>query len=392
MPDHDHARSEMHRVRRILEGVLGIPATEGNQLTVLRNGDEIFPAMLEAVENAQHTVDFLTFVYWTGDIAQRFAGALADRARAGLRVRVLLDSIGARLLNEELVDEMSEAGCDVRWFRPADLGHIGEVHKRTHRKVLICDEEVSFTGGVGIAEEWEGDARDETEWRDTHFRIVGPATDGLRAAFLDNWLETGDQMFEPGVDRFPEQDQAGSSLVQVITGTSEARVSDILWLFRTLLELASERINITTAYFTPDEELVEALVDARERGLEIRILVPGPHADKRFVQLAGEAHYERLLDCGIQICMFLPSMLHAKVMTVDGHTAAVGSANFNSRSTSHDDEVNLAVFDPEVVAILDQHFEEDLARAERVDPDVWEERGLLQKIGEKATEVVSDLL
>ncbi len=382
----------VERARRVLEGVLGVPATEGNAVTVLRNGDQIFPAMLDAITASRHTIDFLTFVYWRGHVARRFAEALASRAEAGVRVRVLLDAVGARLLDDELVQLMTGAGCDVRWFRPAELGAIGEVTNRTHRKVLVCDERVSFTGGVGIAEEWEGDARDETEWRDTHFRLEGPATDGLRAAFLDNWLETGDPVFDPGVDRFPDQPEPGGTVVQVITGAAGATVSDVMWMFRALLELASERVHLTTAYFTPDDELVVALCDARDRGVEVRILVPGPHADKRFVQLAGEAEYERLMEHGIEICMFMPSMLHAKVLTVDGRIAAVGSANFNTRSTSHDDEVNLVVLDPAVVSVLDDQFEDDLRRAERVDPAVWEERGLLQRLGEKATGVISDLM
>lgn len=378
--------------RRILEGVLGVPATDGNEIVALRNGDEIFPAMLEAIDAARHTVDFLTFVYWTGDIARRFADALAAKARDGVRVRVLLDAVGARHLDDDLVTEMTDAGCDLRWFRSVDGEDVGTATNRTHRKVLICDEEVSFTGGVGIAEEWEGDARHEGEWRDTHFCVRGPATDGLRAAFLDNWLETGGEVFDPDVDRFPDQPRPGSVTVQVVRGSAEPNVTSIEWLFRTLLQLARRRVRITTAYFTPDEVLVDELTAARRRGVQVQILVPGPHADKRFVQLGGEAVYQELLDADVEIAMFMPSMLHAKVMTVDGAVATVGSANFNSRSTAHDDEVNLVIFDDGVVAELDAHFDDDLTRSEPVDPARWEERGLLQRVGEKAVSVVSDLL
>ena len=176
-----------------------------------------------------------------------------------------------------------------------------KANHQTHRKVLIVDEAVGFTGGVGIADEWKGDARNEREWRDTHFRLRGPAVDGLRAAFLDNWLETDDVLFEASVDRFPDQPQAGSSLVQC-AGASEPGWSDISTLFQALLQLAQERIRIATAYFVPDTQLNERFVAAAQRGVKVEILLPGPHADKRFVQLAGESSFEHLLNSGIRTC------------------------------------------------------------------------------------------
>ncbi|MFN0089196.1 MAG: phospholipase D-like domain-containing protein [Acidimicrobiales bacterium] len=378
--------------RRALEGLLGVPASEGNQVDVLRNGDEIFPCMLDAICAAQRTIDLLTFIYWTGDIGERFAHALAERAQAGVRVRVLLDAVGARDIDETLVGEMTKAGCDLRWFRPVERGGLGEVNHRTHRKVLICDEQVSFTGGVGIADQWLGDARNENEWRDTHFRVVGPATDGLRAAFVDNWAETGGDIFDPAVDRFPDQTQDGATTIQVVRGAAETGWSDVSTLFRALVRLAERRIRIATAYFNPDDHLLELLADAADRGVEVQILLPGPHADKRFAQLASERAYGSLLEHGVQISCFQPAMLHAKVMTVDGEVANVGSANVNNRSTQYDEEVNLVLFDPAVVAELDAHYDEDLTRSEPVDPEDWTERSLAQRAAERATGLVRKLL
>jgi cardiolipin synthase len=209
------------RVRRTLEGVIGVPATEGNSIDVLRNGDEIFPSMWEAIEEAEHTIDFLTFVYWEGDVGREFATRLCDRARSGARVRVLLDAWGAHSMEKALIEEMAESGVQQRWFRPLRRMRPGSLNHRTHRKVLIADEAVAFTGGVGIADEWLGDARDASEWRDTHFRIEGPAVDGLRAAFLDNWAETDTGLFEEGVDRFPDQPKPGRAVVQCVRGASE---------------------------------------------------------------------------------------------------------------------------------------------------------------------------
>jgi cardiolipin synthase len=371
------------RIRRILEGVLGVPATEGNRIQVLRNGDRIFPAMLEAIDQAEHTIDFLTFVYWAGEVGETFGRHLSDQARAGVRVRVLLDSWGAHTMDKGVLAHLADAGAHVHWYRPLRRFRPGQVNHRTHRKVLITDETVGFTGGVGIADCWGGDARNEREWRDTHFRIEGPAVDGLRAAFLDNWVETDRTLLDLSIDRFPDQPQPGSSLVQCVRGASEIGWSDVATLFRTLLQLAESRIRITTAYFVPDDELTDRLCEAADRGVGIDILLPGPHADKRFVQLAGEAEYERLLECGVRIWHFQPSMLHAKVMTVDGCVANVGSANLNTRSVALDEEINTVVVDDRIAAELDTHFEEDLERSVRIEPGRWERRPLWQRAAER---------
>jgi len=285
-------------IRRKLEGVLGVPATEGNQVDVLRNGDEIFPSMLEAISEARHAIDLLTFVYWRGEIGTSFAETLSERARSGVRVRVLLDAWGARPIDRGLIDMMQDAGVRVRWFRPLHRLQPTKMNHRTHRKVVIVDEEIGFTGGVGIADEWRGDARNQDEWRDTHFRVRGPAVDGLRAAFLDNWLETETELYDPAIDRFPQQPKPGEAVIQCVRGASEAGWSDMSTLLLALLQLAEERVRITTAYFVPGEELVERLCVAGNRGVKVEILLPGPHADKRFVQLAGQSVFERLLRHG----------------------------------------------------------------------------------------------
>ena len=372
----------------MLEGVLGIPATEGNQLDVLRNGVEIFPAMLDSVGSAQHTIDFLTFIYWSGDIGQRLADAFCERAKAGVRVRLLVDAIGARLMDQELLDQLHDSGCQLRHFRPMSRLRPWEVNHRTHRKVLVVDEEVGFTGGVGIADPWKGDARGPDEWRDTHFRIRGPAVDGLRAAFLDNWLETGPDLFDVGVDRFPDQPQPGQSIVQVVRGAAETGLSDISTLFRTLIELAQERIRITTAYFVPDDDIVTLMCQARERGVQVQVLLPGPHIDKRFVQIAGESQYDRLVACGVEVWAYQPTMLHAKILTIDRLVSSIGSANLNRRSTTYDEEVNLVVFDPEVTRLLDDHFDDDLTRSTLVTQWSWEHRSNARRLLNAASALV----
>lgn len=372
-------------LRRSLEGIIGVPATEGNAVRVLRNGDEIFPSMLDAIAHATRTIDLLTFVYWRGEIGTRFAEALAERAKAGVRVRVLLDAWGAHPIENRLVDLMEASGVRVRWFRPLSKIRPSRVNHRTHRKVMIVDEQVGFTGGVGIADEWRGDARNEREWRDTHFRIEGPAVDGLRAAFLDNWVETDPELFDPAFDRFPEQPQAGPTVIQSVRGASETGWSDVSTLFLALLQLARERVRLTTAYFVPDDQLIERLCDAAARGVTVELLLPGPHADKRFVQLAGEGAYETLLACGVRIWNYQTSMLHAKVMTVDGLVANIGSANFNSRSTELDEEINLVAIDPDLVSSLDAQFDEDLEVSVEIEPGRWKRRSLPQRAFERVS-------
>jgi len=368
---------------RVLEGVVGIPATENNRITVLRNGCEIFPAMLDAIRAAEHTIDFLTFVYWKGAIGTELAEALGQRAKAGVRVRVLLDAWGSRPIEPRLIDNMMSAGVQVRWFRPLRRFRLGEVNHRTHRKVLVVDESVGFTGGVGISDLWQGNARNELEWRDTHFRVEGPAVDGLRAAFLDNWAETDPTVFEVAYDRFPRQPTPGDSVVQCVRGASATGGSDLRSVFRTLLQLSQRQLRVTTAYFVPDNDLVKRLCDAASRGVQVQILLPGPFADKRFVQLAAEVEYEELIHSGVELWNFQPTMMHAKTMMVDVLVANVGSANFNARSLKCDEEINMVIFDPAVVKTLNTHFDDDLERSVQIDPRRWKRRSLTQRLKER---------
>ena len=380
-----------HQLRRRLEALLGIPATEGNAITVLRNGDEIFPAMLAAIRGAERTIDFLTFVYWKGDIAREFAQALAERARAGLDVRVLIDAVGGRLIDSDLLDHMADCGVQVEWFRqPVWQGRVLSPWKhnhRTHRKVLIVDERVGFTGGVGIAEEWCGNARDEAEWRDTHFRVEGPAVDGLSASFAQNWAETGHPLIDD--DRtFPEQPRRKDGcVVQVARGSASVGWNDMATVFRVMLESAQERIRMMTAYFVPDECFQQLLLEAVARGVQVDVMLPGPHADKRVCQLASESIYSTLVEGGVRIWAFQPSMLHAKVLTIDGIASVVGSANMNRRSMSHDEEVVMSVLDAGITRRLEDDFDAELPRCVRIEPRRWEERPLRQKVSEKATTI-----
>ena len=334
--DEHPTTDSVDRVRRTLEGVIGVPATEGNPVEVLRNGDAIFPAMLEAIDDAQHTIDFLTFVYWNGEIGELFARA-PGRARAGRRPGPGAARRLGRALDGPVRPRPAGSQRACRSTGSARCTACGPARSTTarHRKVLIADERSASPAASASPTEWQGDARNEREWRDTHFRIEGPAVDGLRAAFLDNWAETEPESVRRRASTAsPSSLKPGHSVVQCVRGASETGWSDVATLFRTLLQLAERQIRITTAYFVPDPELTERLCSARDRGVEVDILAAGS-ARRQAVRAAGRRGRVRpALECGVRIWNFQPSMLHAKVMTVDGRIANIGSANLNSRSAA----------------------------------------------------------
>lgn len=370
----------------MLEKSLGIPFTRGNSIRVLKNGRQIFPAMLEEIKKAKKRVELLTFVYWKGDIAGRFAKALAKKAEEGVEVYLILDSVGATFIPRELTDLMESKGVQIEWFRPVHNWKVWDIDNRTHRKVLICDGKVAFTGGVGIAEEWEGDARGPDEWRETHFRIEGPAVFGLQAAFVENWIESGRPLVldeQTGVDGQDEEVALEGSAVQIIRTSASVRWSDIVMLYQTLIKMARKHIRIVTAYFNPDQAIVDLLLKASGRNIDVEIMMPGRYIDHRVAKVAGDKNFDQLLDAGVKLWYYQQTMLHAKIILIDNMLCCVGSANFNHRSMLKDDEVNMVILDSDITDILSSHFKEDLKQCEKVDEERWKKRGLLKKSTEK---------
>ncbi|MDY7105398.1 MAG: phospholipase D-like domain-containing protein [Actinomycetota bacterium] len=363
-----------------LERLLGVPASDGSTVRTLRNGDEIFPAMLDAIRESNETVDLCTFVYWTGDIAEAMAEALSERARAGVRVRVLVDAVGGRQMENSLTAMMEEAGVDFRWFRPMVQWRFWEAEHRTHRKILVCDGKVGFTGGVGIAAEWEGDGRSPGNWRDSHFRFEGPVVAQIHASFLRNWVETdGARVLEVFEAQPAPDDLDDGSAMMVVHGHASTVWSDTGLLLRSLVASARERIRIHTAYFSPDDDFLARLLDAAERGVDIQILLPGSHIDKRVAAITRDIDLEKVLDAGIRVWRYRPSMMHMKAVSVDGQLACVGSANVNGRSMARDDEVSVIVLDPRFAQGLEADFEADLEHADPVQRRRWRRRSIFRK-------------
>ncbi len=392
MSGHHSAHDRDTLVRR-LETMLGQPMQPGNTITRLRNGDQIFPAMVRAMQAATRSIDLLTFVYWTGVPARVIGETLEGQARAGVRVRVILDVFGAARINRDLVTSLEEAGVIVHWFRPpvgetADMAGIG---KRTHRKICVVDETLAFVGGVGIAEEWDGDARTPDEWRDSHFQVTGPVVSTIRAGFIDDWATSGRPLISHH-DLFPPHPADGPATAMVVLGESEVGDSAVALLKRVLLEVATERVRLTTAYFSPNEEMAGWLCDAAERGVDVQVMFPGTHIDKRLPQANGERAYPDLLEAGVTLWSYERTMLHAKVLTVDGLIADVGSSNYNDRSIKHDEEIDLIALDPDLVAVLDQDFESDRVHCIEVDEDWWEERSLLERAQSAASGLIDGMI
>lgn len=379
--DEEPQAGTIERLRRAIEASVGSAAEGGNSITALRNGVEIFPSMLEAIRSAVHTIDFVTFVYWTGQAADEFATALTERSLAGVRVRVILDAFGSAPMKTELIEQMVAAGVMVERFRPIVRWKFWQADHRTHRKILIVDNQIAFTGGVGIATEWEGDARNPEEWRDTHFRIEGPAAIRLKAAFLTDWRDTGHAIDATDVDVAPPS-EAGEIDMAVIDGSAQIGFDNAELALEALVTAARQRILIQTPYLNPTEAMQELLVEALERGVNVDIMIPGPHIDKRISSVMAEDAYVPLVEAGARVWIFQPTMMHVKAMLVDGSVSLIGSININRRSVEKDEEVAVAILDRGLTRTLEQHFREDIERCIPVGPTM-EDRPLRRRLAAK---------
>ena len=358
---------------RAMGSLLGPALLGGNRITPLKNGDRIFPAMLEAIRGARRTVNFETFIYWSGGIGREFAAALSERARAGLAVHVLLDWVGTGKIDEELVRGMEQAGVRVHKYHPLRWYNLGRLNNRTHRKLLVVDGRVGFTGGVGIADEWRGDAQDPEHWRDSHFRVEGPVVGQMQAGFLDNWIETQSEVLH-GDDYFPPLEPVGPHCAQLFLSSAEGGSESVRLMYLMAIAAAARSIRLGTAYFVPDDLAVRLLVEASRRGVVVEIVVPGGHIDQKVVRKASRSRWGPLLEADIAIYEFQPTMYHTKVMIVDDLWVSVGSTNFDNRSFRLNDEANLNVLDPELAAELAGEFEEDKGRSRRITLEAWRAR------------------
>ena len=339
--------------------------THGNRVRLLVDGGEAYPAMLEAIEGARRSIYFTTFVYWTGEIATRFAHALSAAGKRGVDVRIILDAFGSHPMDGGLIEHMEAHGVRVLRFRKLRRPRIWQTAHRTHRRVLVVDHAVAFTGGVGIAEEWTGDARGPSEWRDTHFRIRGPAVSGIFAAFVDNWNETrSEETCLLPEDHRKAGEPKGDANISTIASSPSSKWSPIATLHREVWSRARSKVRISTPYFVPDPVTTAQMLQAMERGVKVEVIIPGPYLDKRVCRISSRPEMSDLIENGADIWAFQPAMFHLKQLVIDDELAVFGTANFNQRSVGKDDEL-IAIADcPQLVAKLNEHFDEDRSRSE----------------------------
>ena len=377
--------------QRALGVLLGPPITDGNRLEAFQNGDRIFPPMLAAIRGAQHTITFETYIYWSGDIGKAFADALAERSRAGVKVHVLLDWVGSSKVDEAFVKEMEAAGVEVRKFHKPRWYDLAKMNNRTHRKLLVVDGRIGFTGGVGIAPAWTGDAQDAAHWRDSHFRAEGPVVAQMQAVFMDNWIKaTGDVLH--GERYFPALPEVGRQRAQVFSSSPSGGSESMHLMYLLSIAAATRSIDLSSAYFVPDELTVRTLVAAMRRGVRLRIITRGPIIDSQTVRSASRAGWGPLLEAGAEISEYQPTMFHCKVFTVDGLLVSVGSTNFDNRSFRLNDEANLNVYDAEFAAAQTVQFEADLKQARRVTLEAWRDRPWSEKAQEHLAALIASQL
>jgi cardiolipin synthase len=371
--------------------LLGPPVTSGNRFDVLLNGDEIFPSMLEGIASAQKTITFETFIYWSGAIGEQIAGALSEKARAGIAVHVLLDWVGSQKMDRHYLQMLKDAGAEVIQYHKPHWTGLGRMNDRTHRKLLVIDGRIGFTGGVGIAQEWTGHAQDDMHWRDSHFRVTGPVVGHMQAVFMDNWIKaTGNVLHGP--DYFPEADEVGDGLAHMFSSSPSGGSDDMQLMYLMAITAATHSIHLASAYFVPDRLTINAIVEAAKRGVDVRIITPGKHIDTHTVREASRACWGPLLEAGVQMFEYQPTMFHVKLLVVDDYLVSVGSTNFDSRSFKLNDEANLNIYDAAFARRQTQIFADDLAKSKRVTLDDWNRRPWTRKLVDRAVALLDSQL
>ena len=371
--------------RRTMSSMLEPEILAGNKVETLVNGDEIFPAMLQAIHGARKSINFETFIYWSAPIGKDFADALADRSRSGVKVHVLLDWLGSNKIDKNYVAEMQRAGVEVLRYRPLRWYSAQSVNKRSHRKILVVDGRIGFTGGVGIAAEWTGHAQDPDHWRDSHYRVEGPVVAQMQGDFIDHWTQTTGKVLH-GSLYFPALEPAGTIPAQMFS-TSPSQGESMEFMYLLAITAAEHSIYLSSAYFVPDQMTQDALSAAVGRGVKVQIIAPGKHTDQSTVRRASRSRWGDMLKAGVEIYEYQPTMYHCKVMIVDDLFVTVGSTNFDPRSFGLNDEANLNVYDAAFARQQIAIFQKDLALSQRMTYEQWQQRPFLEKIWERLASI-----
>ena len=370
-----------------ITGAAGEPILPGNRIDILNNGDEFYPVMLDEIARARTSITIEAYIYWAGDIGRRFAAALAAKASEGIPVKILLDAVGSASIGPEILETLEKGGCQLGWYNRIHWYTIGRFNHRTHRKSLIVDGRLGFTGGAGIADHWEGQAQSPEHWRDVQIRIEGPAVAPLQTGFAENWLQTTGELVT-GQPYYPVVPPAGNLSLQTIMSSPETGSSAVRTMHYLSIVCARKSILIANPYFVPDEVATQALIEAHRRGVQVRIMVSGRRNDNWLARHNSVALYGPLLAAGVEILEYNRTMLHQKVMIVDSLWATVGTTNFDNRSFAHNEETSVCLREPALAAALERDFAADAALAERVQLDAWRRR----PVRDRAYELVASIL
>jgi cardiolipin synthase A/B len=362
-------------------GATGAAFLRGNSLDIYNNGDQFYPAMMEAIEQARRSITIEAYIYWEGKIGRRFADALAARAREGLPVKILLDAVGSSTIGKDILKALESGGCQVEWYHPVRWYNLNRVNNRTHRKSLIIDGRIGFTGGAGIADHWLGNAEDQHHWRDIQVRIQGPAAVTLQTGFARSWLETTGEVVS-GPTYFPPPEEAGEMAIQSILSSPETGSSTVRIMYYLSIVCARKSILIANPYFVPDRAALDILIEARSRGVAVKIMVAGIHNDSRLARFNSTRLYGPLLKHGIEIYEYNRTMLHHKYMVCDGVWSTVGTTNFDNRAFALNDENNVCLHDRRIAAEFENIFAGDLAACVKVEFGEWHRRGMMTKAAE----------
>ena len=377
--------------KRALSSLLGPQMVEGNSVQTLLNGDQIFPSMLAAIRSAKSTITFETYIYWSGSVGREFVAALDERARAGVRVHVLLDWVGSLKMDDALLDEMRDAGIEVERFHKPSWNNWNKLNNRTHRKLLVVDGRIGFTGGVGIADQWRGQARNPEEWRDSHFRVEGPVVAQMQSVFLDNWMRAKGVVLH-GDAYFPALKPVGQLSAQMFSSSPSGGSETMQLMYQLAITASKRSIDLANSYFVPDELTTQTLVEAARRGVKVRVILPSGHIDSEVVRKASRASWGPMLEAGIEIAEFQPTMFHVKSLVVDGVFSSVGSTNFDNRSFRLNDEANLNVLNAEFGATQQRVFDQDWAQSQRITLAQWQDRPWREKGLEQLATLLSSQL
>ena len=376
---------------RTMGALPGPGILDGNRVEVLLNGDEIFPAMLQAIRSAKKTITFETYIYWSGSIGSEFANALAERARAEVKVHVLLDWLGSSKMDASQLALMEQAGVQIRKYHKPQWYRLDRLNNRTHRKLLVVDGQIGFTGGVGIADEWTGHAQDPEHWRDSHYRVQGPVVAQMQAVFMDNWIKVSGDVLH-GVEYFPPLEPVGVGKAQAFSSSPSGGSENMRLMYLLPITAASHSIHLSSPYFIPDALAIKALTDAAKRGVTVQVITVGRRTDSQTVRRAARARWGALLEAGVEIYEYQPTLYHCKVMIVDGLWVTVGSTNFDPRSFNLNDEANVNYYDADFAQRQIGIFQEDLGHSRQITFQEWKDRPLAEKLWEHAASLLGSQL